>query len=152
MTEPTVPNPTAAKFGYPGSLIREYAHWVVLLRPHQSTLGALVLVCKDEAEAFSALPAPAFGELGQVTSDIERGLATFRPYDKINYLMLMMTDKDVHFHVLPRYARNQEFDGLIFDDAGWPGPPDLGAGSAPEPDRMAKLTEAMRHSWDGLER
>ena len=46
-------NPTMQKFGYPDSLIREYDHWVVLLRPQQVTLGALVLVCKDEPPVFA---------------------------------------------------------------------------------------------------
>ena len=36
-------NPTIEKFGYPGTLIGETAHWVVLLRPAQVTLGSLVV-------------------------------------------------------------------------------------------------------------
>ena len=59
-------NPTIEKFGYPGSLIREYDHWVVLLRPAQVTLGSLVLAAKSDATAFSALPADAFAELARV--------------------------------------------------------------------------------------
>src|SRR3546814_2464599 len=34
-------NDTILKFGYPATLIREYEHWVVLLRPAQLTLGSL---------------------------------------------------------------------------------------------------------------
>ena len=33
---------TMLKFGYPDSLVHEYAHWVVLIRPKQVTMGALV--------------------------------------------------------------------------------------------------------------
>src|SRR3546814_2888106 len=33
-------NETIRKFGYPATLIREYDHWVVLLRPAQLTLGS----------------------------------------------------------------------------------------------------------------
>ena len=90
-------NATQLKFGYPATLIEAYDHWCVLLRPAQATLGALVLVCKDEATAFSAISSEAFGELGEVTKHIETALSNFRPYDKINYLMLMMVDRDVHF-------------------------------------------------------
>ena len=36
-------NVTMQKFGYPDTLIAEYDHWVVLLRPSQVTLGSLVL-------------------------------------------------------------------------------------------------------------
>src|SRR5918998_2367615 len=56
-------NPTIRKFGYPGTLVRELEHWVVLLRPAQVTLGSLVLAAKSDATAFGALPAGAFAEL-----------------------------------------------------------------------------------------
>jgi diadenosine tetraphosphate (Ap4A) HIT family hydrolase len=46
-------------------------------------------------------------------------------YDKLNYLMLMMVDPDVHFHVLPRYEGDRSYGGLDFSDATWPGPPDI---------------------------
>lgn len=118
-------NDTMKKFGYPETLIKEYAHWVVLLRPQQATLGALVLVCKDEAEAFSTISLAAFSELKEITAAIERHLGACFSYEKINYLMLMMVDKDVHFHVLPRYSQSRFWDEKEFKDPGWPGPPDL---------------------------
>jgi diadenosine tetraphosphate (Ap4A) HIT family hydrolase len=45
--------------------------------------------------------------------------------EKINYLMLMMIDPDVHFHVIPRYSGPIVFAEKEFIDAAWPGPPDL---------------------------
>lgn len=120
-------NSTMTTFGYPDSLVREYDHWVVLKRPKQVTLGSLVLICKDDVEAFSDINPDAFTELGAVTADIERALGTLTGYQKINYLMLMMVDPNVHFHVLPRYAEPRTFEGAEIADAGWPGPPDLGA-------------------------
>ena len=118
-------NATIEKFGYPDTLIQEYQYWVVLLRPQQATLGALVLVCKDEVDAFSKISSVAFAELKEITTAIENHLRTCFSYDKINYLMLMMVDREVHFHVLPRYAHSRIFDQLEFIDSGWPGPPDL---------------------------
>lgn len=118
-------NATIQKFGYPEALIKEYDHWVVLLRPQQSTLGALVLVCKNEADTFSAITLQAFAELKEITAAIEQHLKECFAYDKINYLMLMMVDPDVHFHVLPRYAGPRTFEQQEFIDPGWPGPPDL---------------------------
>ncbi len=148
VTKSSAPNPTAAKFGYPGTVICEFDHWVVLLRPQQCTLGALVLVCTDEAAAFSDISSQAFAEFGTVIVAIERGLTAFRPYRKINYLMLMMKDKDVHFHVLPRYDQDQEFEGRTFSDAGWPGPPDLTAGPLLEDELRAQLVAGVRRNWD----
>lgn len=46
-------------------------------------------------------------------------------YDRINWLMLMMVDPQVHFHVLPRYDGARSHGDLTVGDAGWPGPPDL---------------------------
>ncbi|WP_420347738.1 HIT family protein [Pelagibius sp.] len=135
------------KFGYPETLIREYGHWVVLLRPHQTTLGALVLACKDEARAFSDVTAGAFGELQGVVTDIEAGLNAFRPYKKINYLMLMMVDPDVHFHVLPRYDASQEFAETVYPDAGWPAAPDLSSGPTPDAAALTDLAEALKAVW-----
>lgn len=118
-------NATMQKFGYPGSVVKEYYHWCVLLRPQQVTLGSLVLAAKSDAAAFSDLPPTAFTELSIVVTEIEQSLRRFSPYDKINYLMLMMVDPHVHMHVVPRYAKPQFFDATEFPDAGWPGPPDL---------------------------
>jgi len=149
---PAVPNATMTKFGYPESLVCDYMHWVVLLRPKQATLGALVLVCKDEARAFGDISAAAFAELQHATGDIEAGLSAFRPYRKINYLMLMMVDPDVHFHVLPRYAEAQSFEGVSYPDAGWPAVPDLAAGVLPDAAGQAALVAALRAAWPGARR
>ena len=135
------------KFGFPESLIREYDHWVVLLRPQQMTLGSLVLVCKDPAAAFSEISAGAFAELQRVTGDIEAGLGAFRPFQKINYLMLMMVDKDVHLHVLPRYESDQTFEGAVFPDKGWPALPDLGSGAELDQAGIASIGAAVRAAW-----
>lgn len=118
-------NSTLRKFGYPQSLVKEHDYWCILLRPQQVTLGSLVLAAKSEATAFADLPRAAFSELATVIPEIEHSLQRFNPYDKINYLMLMMVDLHVHMHVIPRYAVPQVFDGIGFPDSGWPGPPDL---------------------------
>jgi len=119
-------NATMEKFGYPDTLIREYENWVVLLRPQQATLGALVLICKESVDAWSSISVEAFSELKQITTVVESSLKGLFKYDNINYLMLMMVDPDVHFHILPRYSATRIFDQAEFTDPGWPGPPDLG--------------------------
>lgn len=120
-------NPTIQKFGYPKTLIKEFDHWVVLLRPAQVTLGSLILAAKSDATAFGDLPSSCFAEQGEVVSMVERSLQRFARYDRINYLMLMMVDPNVHFHVIPRYEGSRAWGGHDFLDAGWPGPPQLGS-------------------------
>lgn len=119
-------NPTIEKFGYPATLLRELDHWVILLRPSQVTLGSLVLAAKSDATAFAALPREAFAEQADAIELIERALAGFTRYERINYLMLMMVDPHVHFHVIPRYSEPRSWQGVEFSDAGWPGPPLIG--------------------------
>ncbi|KTE28227.1 MULTISPECIES: HIT family protein [unclassified Sphingopyxis] len=119
-------NATIEKFGFPATLVAEFEHWVVLLRPAQPTLGALVLAAKSDATAFGDLSAAAHAELKAATSAIETALGKAVGYSKINYLMLMMVDPHVHFHVLPRYDGERSGAGLTVADAGWPGQPDLG--------------------------
>ena len=59
-------NPTIEKFGYPATLVHEFEHWVVLLRPAQVTLGSLVMAAKSDATAFADLPREAFAEQADV--------------------------------------------------------------------------------------
>ncbi len=136
-------NETIHTFGYPATLIREFEHWVLLLRPAQPTLGSLVLAAKSGATAFGDLPAGAYAELEPIARAIESALSRFVDYAKINYLMLMMVDPNVHFHVIPRYAGTREWNGREFVDVGWPKMPDLAqAVTLPEEDK-ALLVETL---------
>lgn len=140
-------NQTMRTFGHPASLVADYDHWAVLLRPQQATLGALVLVCREEATAFSAISSEAFAELEQAVHDIEAVLKTAFDYQKINYLMLMMVDPHVHYHVLPRYESPREFAGVTFTDPGWPRLPDLGNAPAVTESCRTELLATLRASW-----
>ncbi len=142
-------NATMKKFGYPETLIKDYRHWVVLLRPQQATLGSLVLICKDEVDTFSEISSEAFSELKEVTTAIECHLESCFSYDKINYLMLMMVDRDVHFHVLPRYAQTRVFGEHKFNDPGWPGPPDLTQCNAIDEIITKKILQTLQKIFTG---
>lgn len=135
------------RFGYPETLICEYNHWVVLLREQQVTLGSLILCSTSNATAFSELPVGAFKELGAVVSDIERVIADAFHYDKINYLMLMMVDPHVHFHVIPRYLTVRSACGLELIDAGWPAAPKLGEHREVTPTERDALCQHIRDFW-----
>lgn len=149
MDGPKIPerNPTFSRFGGKDTLICDYRHWSVQARPQQATLGALILLAHGPAQSFAALDPGAHAELARITADIETALARF-DFRKINYLMLMMVDPHVHFHVLPRYDRDVTFEGRIFADPGWPGLPDLGAGTA-EQAVVAGLRDCLRAAWPG---
>lgn len=139
--------PTLRKFGAPGSVVRDYPHWLVLLRPQQVTLGALVLIAKAAATAWPMLSAAAFAELKVVTADLEQALQRAFGHDKINYLMLMMVDPDVHFHVLPRYRAARTFAAREFVDPGWPGAPRLDVVNATDDAVAAALRAELMSCW-----
>jgi len=140
-------NATINKFGYPATLIADYEHWVALLRPAQATLGALVLACKDDSIAFSQISPSAFQELSQAIIDIETVLSHAFNYNKINYLMLMMVDPHVHFHVLPRYAQTTTFEGISFEDPGWPQQPDLTHKTDLSTGQSEQLIHFLKSHW-----
>jgi diadenosine tetraphosphate (Ap4A) HIT family hydrolase len=142
-----VPNATEIKFGDPDTRIAQTQSWTVLLRPKQPTLGSLVLVCREPVQQFSALSATAFADLQTVVRGAEQMLRQVVGYDRINYLMLMMVDPDVHFHVIPRYASPRQHERVDYPDVGWPGPPALEPAIVPDADARAALLAKLRAAW-----
>ncbi|MET1112204.1 MAG: HIT family protein [Allosphingosinicella sp.] len=140
-------NETILRFGHPATLIAEYEHWVVLLRPAQPTLGSLILAAKGEARSFADLTPAAFAELKAAVADIEGALTRSIRHEKINYLMLMMVDPHVHFHVIPRYEGEREACGVTVPDLGWPKAPALGEAVELAPGQVEALAGYLKGFW-----
>ncbi|MDW3094318.1 MAG: HIT family protein [Gammaproteobacteria bacterium] len=140
-------NDTLIKFGFPDSLIMSYEYWSVLLRPEQVTLGSLILANHSNAHAFSDLSSASMSELSIVTKDIETALSNCFHYDKINYLMLMMIDPHVHFHVIPRYSTDKIFESITIVDKFWPGPPDLSSKVPMDSSHKQALLALIKSQW-----
>ena len=142
-----MPNDTILKFGYPDTLVRPYEHWAVLVRRQQVTAGSLVVACWEEFTRLGAMPAAAFSELSVVTRHLEAALDRAFRFDKINYLMLMMVDPHVHWHVIPRYASERAACGVTFVDAAWPRPPALDRSVTLSEEQVRCLLALLRSSW-----
>ncbi len=140
-------NDTINKFGYPETLLKKYKNWVVMLRPTQVTAGCMVLACKESAISMADVSAVAFAELPIVTGELEAALKKTFQMEKINYLCLMMVDKEVHFHVIPRYSENKEFAGVQFDDPGWAKAPDLGNVIEMTAEQFESLKKHLMDCW-----
>lgn len=140
-------NATIEKFGYPDNVLFEGDYWVVLLRPQQITAGSLVLACKEDATSFSQVSPAAWSELPQATAGIEQMLTDSFQYEKINYLALMMVDREVHFHVLPRYSSPRQAAGVTFSDDNWPTPPDVTQSTPMTEEQFDELRGLLRRSW-----
>ena len=140
-------NQTISKFGYPATLVRDYEHWMVLLRPAQVTAGSLVLAAKSDATAYGDLPAAAFVEQRRVVAEVEATLRAVVDYERINYLMLMMVDPNVHFHVIPRYDGSRSLGGIDIKDTSWPGPPDLRPALTLDDQGIDRMKEQLIAHW-----
>ena len=147
-----MPNATETKFGDPAGRLLQTACWTVLLRPKQPTLGSMVLICREPVQSFAELSAEAYADLRGVIRGIEQVLREFTRYERINYLMLMMVDPDVHFHVIPRYAGSRQFRDLSFPDAGWPGVPALDAATALDGATLDGMAALLRDAFARLPR
>ena len=135
---------TLVRFAYPESLVREFDHWAVLVRPAQVTAGSLVLVAtNDDARRWPQLSPDAFAELAKVTAEMEAALQAAVGFDKINYLMLMMSDPHVHFHVLPRHETPRTLCGITITDASWPVAPDVSRSVALDDQQVRELADAL---------
>ncbi len=121
------------KFG--GEESRYYAneHWVVQVRPKQTTLGSSVLIARRHAESLAGLEPAEAAAFADAVTNLEGRLREAFAFDRINYLLLMMVDRHLHFHVIPRYAATRTFAEIPWPDPAWPkGPPAMDAAvSAP---------------------
>lgn len=105
--------------------IHESEYWIWSLRPHQATIGAGILSLRRECLNFSELKPEEFTDLNNIIKIIETTLKKAFDYDVINYLMLMMFDKHVHFHIFPRYEKSVEVMSKTWEDKNWPAIPTL---------------------------
>ena len=135
------------KFGYPETCVKEFQHWAVVLRPQQVTLGSLVLICREDATAFSQISVEAFSEFPEIIREIEASVSRAFTYNKINYLMLMMVDPEVHFHVIPRYDTARTFSQKQFLDHGWPGPPALKSPNTTSLEFNQEILTHLKNIW-----
>lgn len=133
------------KFKTDEFLIYESKYWVWSLRPVQATLGAGVLSLKRECPEFSELNQEEFCDLKNIIKVIEKTLKQTFNYDIMNYLMLMMVDKQVHYHVIPRYERTINFAGISWKDSGWPGVPNL-AGNELDMRELHEIQNAIKEN------
>ncbi|MFF3242264.1 HIT family protein [Streptomyces sp. NPDC002870] len=114
-----------AKFRLDELTIHSTEHWTWSVRPVHSTLGSGILSLNRYADSFAAITPEEGADLTAMTRHIESKLKSVFGPQKMNYIMLMMVDSHLHFHVLPRYATEQQFAGLGWSDSGWPTPPAL---------------------------
>jgi len=97
--------------------------WTWSVRPDQPTLGAGIISLNRYALHLSDVSSKEMADLAGLISTLERAIKSTFNHNIMNYLMLMMVDHHVHYHVVPRYDGTREFAGLEWVDNGWPALP-----------------------------
>ncbi|MBD1432234.1 HIT family protein [Sphingobacterium sp. DN00404] len=135
------------KFDIVNLTIKTIGSWIISLRPVQVTIGSLVLSLDRACHDIGDLTNSESQELGLAFKAIKEVYAkTFSP-DKVNYLLLMMVDKQVHFHVIPRYEREVTFKDQHFRDEHWPKPANVLSTSNFGDQLLMELKEYMKEAY-----
>jgi diadenosine tetraphosphate (Ap4A) HIT family hydrolase len=100
--------------------------WTWSVRSSQATLGSGILSLNRYALHLSDVTPEEMKELGEIVSKLEKAVKSAFNHNIMNYLMLMMVDHHVHYHVIPRYDGIRQFYGLDWVDNGWPALPVMG--------------------------
>lgn len=141
-------NATLERFAYPHAVVREFDHWIVLIRPVQTTPLSCVIAARSAVVGLGELSATECAELPSVIRQYEAAVRRIAPAVKFNYLALMMVDPNPHFHAIPRYAFPFSIEDHRFLDPYFPEPPDVlrDVGSDP-PTREAWRTQ-LAANWE----
>ncbi len=97
--------------------IKDYKFWSVFIHENQCYLGRCVVFCnrQDASDLTDATPEEN-KELLLVLKKLKKALSeSFRP-DWFNFAFSGNETKHLHCHVIPRYEKPREFEGIIFKD------------------------------------
>ena len=126
MTETRTVEEFRAKFRVEELNVSENQSWTWSIRPAQATLGAGVLSLNRHALRLSDVTPEEMKDLADLVGVLEETIKAAFNHNIMNYLMLMMVDHHVHYHVIPRYDGTRTFAGLEWVDNGWPALPVIG--------------------------
>lgn len=129
------------KFQVNENTIYKTEYWTLSLRPFQATIGSCIISLNRYCEKLSDITCDESTDLQAIVKFTEDALSKAFQYNKINYLMLMMVDPHLHYHVIPRYSEVIKFNGQDWKDIHWPGLPDLGGLKIDEEISMALIQE-----------
>ena len=115
-----------AKFRVEDLKVMENSSWTWSVRPGQPSLGAGILSLNRYALKLSDVTGEEMKDLADLVRVLEATIQAAFGYNIMNYLMLMMVDHHVHYHVIPRYEETRSFADKEWVDNGWPALPVIG--------------------------
>ena len=145
MSETRTLNEFRNKFRVEDLKVLENHSWTWSVRPGQPTLGSGILSLNRHATKFSEVSEEEMKELTELVRAIEGTIKAAFDHQIMNYLMLMMVDHHVHYHVIPRYEGARTFAGREWVDNGWPALPVIADSQhADDPKLLHHIQEELR--------
>lgn len=138
-----------AKFRVEELKVLENRSWTWSVRPGQPTLGAGILSLNRHAGKFSDVTGEEMKDLAELVGTLEGAIKRAFDHAIMNYLMLMMVDHHVHYHVIPRYEETRSFAGKEWVDNGWPALPLIGdTQHADDPGLLQVIQDRLKSKLD----
>lgn len=103
--------------GFSKYKIKDYQHWSIFLHPNQGFLGRCVIWCnREDALDLTDATVEEQEELFVILNGLQKAIQKIFQPDLLNYAFLGNEKRHLHGHVIPRYAKPKEFEGITFKD------------------------------------
>ena len=101
-------------------VLKEFKHWVVILKEGGTTLGHSVIILKSNKPTFSDVTNEEMSEFPLVCKWFEEKTKSIFGAEKWNYCAMMMKEEFVHFQAVPRYSKVIRMHDIDWIDKDWP--------------------------------
>lgn len=100
--------------------VKEFSHRSLYVHKNQCYLGRCYLWC-NRADAFDLSDATVqeWAQLRMILRQVPKKLGVMFQPDMLNYAFLGNVTHHLHGHMIPRYSRPIELQGLTFEDKRW---------------------------------
>lgn len=110
----------AGRFNKPELVLKNFKHWVIIIRENVVTLGSCIIILKSGKPFLKDVSNEEMAEFSEVCKWFEYKTKSLYGAEKWNYCAMMMKDEFVHFHAIPRYSKNIKAYDKIWVDNDWP--------------------------------
>jgi len=93
-----------------------------LVKEEPNKLGRLVAILKREAFPLQNISSEEMAEYSTIVKEVEPALEKAFGAYLVQHMHLAFVDKQIHFHIIPRYKETIEFAGINWTDDQNPNP------------------------------
>lgn len=110
----------AGRFNKAELLLKEFKHWVIIIRENVVTIGSCIIILKSGKPFLKDVSTEEMAEFSEVCKWFEDKTKALYGAEKWNYCAMMMKDEFVHFHAIPRYSKEINAYNKDWVDTDWP--------------------------------